>query len=328
MDKTVIAQGVQGILIKEAFGTTDARPREVPSSKVERVKGPERAIATPEAKLRKLEAALLRLDGVQLERTASYNNNDIDAHNFVDWLKFANSLNDPDKIRNCLYYGFQPLYDTLIEDTVKDMARSSAINALKGIVAVSKTYLTGYYTGQPDTKAFRKGLKQIRSDIEELGKNTPYTLKSRNIDDGFSPVEILSFIKSFLKHSMNSRTEIPDYVIGCACGASEIAMPLAGILGTEVGFLRRSKRRYDNEARGIREQLPDIQESSRGKRVVCVEDFVCSGKSIERIMERVRAYEALSVLGASVRSDSYCDYVVTVLRDRNFSIFRLRGPDE
>ncbi len=328
MDKTVTAQGVQGILIKEAFGTADARPTGIPTSKVEREKEPARTIATSETKLRTLEAALLRLDDVRLEHTDSYSRNDIDVYNFVDWLKFANSLNDPDKIRNCLYYGFQPLYDILIEGTVKDTARSSAINALTGIVAVSKTYLTGYYTGQPDVKAFRTGLKRIRLDIEELGKNTPYRLKHRNIDDDFYPKEILSFIKGFLKYLMDIRKETPDYVIGCACGASEVAMPLAGILGIEIGFLRKSKRRFDEEVRVIDEQLPNIRQRSMGKRVVCVEDFVCSGKSIERIMESVRAYGALSVLGASVRSNTYCDYVQAVLRDRDFSTFRLRGHDE
>lgn len=254
-----------------------------------------------DVKLKELEKCLLRMDGARLVNTERYGEGDIDAGNFVEWARFARTLNNPDRIRNCLYYGFQPLYDSLITGVMGNGSRTAAVKGLNHIIKTSASFLTSYYLGKPDVKIFSDGIREIQSNLDNVGIDVPYRTKFRNIDrNGITPEGIHLFLKQFLEHVMDRKLTIPDYVIGCACGASEVAMPLAGVFGTDVGFLRKSKRRGDYKVFVVWEQEPNIKRNSEDANVVCVEDYVCTGSSIGHVMEKTTNYCPSSVLGASV----------------------------
>lgn len=193
--------------------------------------------------LRTLDARLKHLSQVKLDGARAYGVNALGATSFGQWARAAKDLRDPDMIRNAIYYGFQPLYDALIAGN----GREGALRALDHVVSLGTTFLTGYYTGQPDDKAFREGMKPLISQIETL-EPIRYRTKFRNIDNnGISTRGILLFLQQMLTATLDGEVTSPDYVVGCACGSSEIVMPLAGIMGVELGFIRRSHRRGDDD---------------------------------------------------------------------------------
>jgi hypothetical protein len=279
-----------------------------------------------DAKLRELERSLLLMDGVRLNANGKYGESDIDARSFPEWIKFAKGLRDPDRIRNCLYYGFQPLYDSLISGYIGNKLRPVAINSLNGILETSTQFLMSYYTGRPDRELFYCGINKLDSDIAALGRNVLYLTKSRNIDrNGIRPNDILSFLRQFLVYVVDNKLEVPDYVIGCACGASEIAIPLAGALQTNVWFLRKSKRRDDEKVFLLGEQEPTIKECAENKNLVCVEDYVCTSESLGYVMEKAASYKPSSVLGTSINFSHEGTYVKNFVDKPKFKLFKLSG---
>lgn len=285
----------------------------------------EKQLVNTDGKRKALEKNMLRLDRVQLNGTRKCDRDDVDAHSFLDWIRFAKQLKDPDAIRNCLYYGFQPLNDRLISGDIDNIFRPLAVNALNGIIDTSTQFLMSYYTGKPDITVFNDGIKQIEPNIAALGSTVLYSKKYRNIDyNGIYPNDVLSFLRRFLGYVIDNKICIPDYVIGCACGASEIAISLAGVLETDVGFLRKSKRRNDERVLVVREQGPIIQERAANRNVVCVEDYACTSESLGYIMEKAASYRASSVLGTSINFSHEGNYVQNFVNDYKFNLFKLR----
>lgn len=277
-------------------------------------------------KRRELEKSLLRLDGVKLDYATTYGQYDIDAHSFPSWLKFAKSLSDPDAIRNCLYYGFQPLYDCLVQGDVNDGIRPSALKVLDNIIDTNTRFLLSYYFGDPNVEIFKNGINKMEMDVNNFGDHTYYRKKARNVDrNQIYPKDIHSFMVNFLGHAIDNKLCIPDYVVGCACGSSEVAMPLAGTLGVGLGFLRKSKRRSDYEVLVVKEQERVIRKNSLDKDVVCVEDYVCTGGSIDGVMRKVAEYNANSVSGVSVRFSNEGNIVKNLVSKENFKMFKLSG---
>jgi adenine/guanine phosphoribosyltransferase-like PRPP-binding protein len=278
---------------------------------------------------RALESSLLRLENVRLDSVRSHKEEDVyHIRSFPAWLTFARSLNDPDEIRNGLYFGFQPLYDGLVAGGVDGHIRSSGLRALRGIVDTGRQFLTSYYMGQPDVTLFQNGVERIAQNLLVLGDNIQYATKYRNIDDNhIHPRDILNFLKKFLQYAIDKKIKIPDYVVGSACGASEIAMPLAGILGTDIGFLRMSRHRYDGSVVKVVEDGPEIRQRSNGKNVACIEDYVCTGYSLRGIMDVVKGYRPASVIGASIEYSNENRYLKTLVGTHKFHLFELgRSP--
>lgn len=274
---------------------------------------------------RTLEGCLRRLEDVKLVYIKPDWGN-VDISNFAEWIKYARGLSDPDMIRNCLYCGFQPLYDALIGRKVHGQVRDLAVRSLGEIVSTNLSFLVGYYTGRPNLAVFREGIDKVGSDLIRLDGSVPYRTKSRNIDDNkIYPKNVLSFLKQFLAHAIADKIDIPGYVVGCACGASEIAMPLAGILGVDVEFLRMSIRRHDPEVRVISERESTIRSGVENRNVVCVEDYACRGESLARVMEKVVEYGASSVLGASVNFSWDGECLQNLAAGRNLNLFRLKA---
>lgn len=276
--------------------------------------------------LQKLETRLRKLSDANLSESRRYCHDHVDARNFPEWLDYAKTtLHDSDAIRNALYYGFQPLYDSMISGSIPPESRSSALKVLDRLVEAGVKFLTGYYMGEPDPALFREALNHIQDDIRALGRDVRYTTKFRNVDyNGIYPPGIQSFLQQISEHSLDGKGFVPDYIVGCACGSSEVVMPLSGFFETDLGFLRRSWRRGDDDVRMVEEQEPFIKSCSNGKIVLCVEDYVCTGRSLQRVMNKVRGYGASSIKGASVNGPNGPDYLKSEIDGRKFHLYRLK----
>lgn len=280
-------------------------------------------------RLREIENRLEELSRVDLSHSQRYGEADIAHHSFEGWASYAQSVRDPDRARNALYYGFQPLYDCLVSDDLPDSGRRLALDALNHLIDAGVSFLTGYYSGKPDVKVLKDTAKQLKPSFEELN-GTRYRTKFRNIDyySGLSrPEDVLSFLRQFLEYSLDGKIFVPDYVIGCACGSSEVAMPLAGLVSSKIGFIRRSKRRGDAYAKLIQEHEDEIRQNVSGSRVVCVEDFVCTGGSLLSVMEKASEYKPLEIKGVSLHRNG--DYgfgsgLKQEVDSRTFNLFRHR----
>jgi len=272
-------------------------------------------------KMKQIEANLDKIGKFNLEGAKSFTVSDISADDFSEWIGEATIAKSEDKMRNLLYFGFQPLYDVLIDARLSNSQRSESLKMIKQVTNISQDYLTGYYTGQPDLKKTIGALGILSVQATQLD-GTPYRTKFRNIDyNGISPEHIRMFLENFLTHALDKKIAVPEYVVGCACGSSEIVFPLAGVFGTHSGFVRRSQRRGDDEPVLISEQEPEIMKSTKGKDVTCVEDYVCTSRSLYKVMKRVEQYNPRTIMGAAVNSVGGCEYLRGVVRKRKFHLY-------
>lgn len=242
--------------------------------------------------------------------------------NFVEWAFALAEVKDPDKARNFLYFGFQPMYDLLIPDNSNlDGQRPQILRALDEVVSTGRKYLAGYYTGQQDL-----GLVNalgLRLAPVMRSSPAPFKLKNRNVDrNGISAADICTFLKAYTNHVLQGNMAMPDYVVGCACGSSEIVMPLAEISKIPLGFIRRSWRRGDTNPRVIDEHQRILAKELNGKKVACVEDYVCSGESLKRVMQMVKKFGASDVIGLSV-NESENTQLKKTFETRKFHTFSL-----
>lgn len=275
-------------------------------------------------------AQLERITRADFSHAQAYGQNALGASSFEKWYRAAKNLTHPDQIRNALYYGFQPLYDALVkDDAALDGKRQAAVTVLDNIIDMSVNFLTSYYTGEPDVSAYQEDMRKLEDQMDVL-QGVPYQTKSRNVDTKsiYAP-HIKLFLQQFLEHAIKGQLSLPDYVLGNACGASEVAMPLAGILQTDVGFLRKSQARPDKRLRVIAEQEESIREHVNGRSVLCVEDYVDSGQSLEAVMERAHAYGAVSIIGTSVNFQHAGDrkrsrHLSREIGRKKFNIYRWR----
>ncbi|HLD42205.1 MAG TPA: phosphoribosyltransferase [archaeon] len=269
-----------------------------------------------------LEKKRRQLGSFSLDGTKRFTHGDFKAESFLEWLEISESLDNPDLARSAIYFGFQPMLDALIAGG-KGFDREKALSILDGIINIGTAFLSGYYSGKPDLDYFRESIKSLRPATEGAGE-IKYTKKFRNVDQNqIYPKDIKTFIETFLDKCLDRSLAVPDYIVGCACGSSEIAMPLAGILGKELGFIRRSYRRGDDQPRIVKEHESAIRRSSSGKTVLCMEDYICTGLSLKRVMTRVRGYGAREVIGASVNNSREGSDVIEVVKQRKFHIYRL-----
>jgi hypothetical protein len=242
---------------------------------------------------------------------------------FEQWAEEAKKVTNPDQARHILYYGFQPLYDAVITNEVNSVKgkRKKALAALDKVMTAGIEYLTGYYLGKPETNIINK----LATDIEDVVKGVHYYYKTRNIDyNGISTKDINRFIRTYIEKIKEAGIPAPDTVIGCACGSAEIVMPLAGILGAKLEFIRRSKRRNDDKALLIKEQATRIKKSVSGKSVVCVEDYVCTAQSLYEVMIKTKKFKPVSLFGAGVNGDSSDVNDMTVeMSEKKFNLFAL-----
>ncbi len=191
------------------------------------------------ARLRTVESSLKRLSGVQFMGTKRYDESALGCNTFPMWADYVQSVREPDQARNALYYGFQPLFDALVDNGIGNGARPVAVRLLDELVHYGSDFLTGYYTGEPDVEGFKAAVKRLKLGMRQLA-DVPYRTKFRNIDHYESEAmqqDILYFLRRFLEENLDGKVK-QDYIIGCACGASEIVMPLAKLAGMPFGLAR------------------------------------------------------------------------------------------
>lgn len=220
--------------------------------------------------------------------------------NFKSWIGYTVKVRDPDKARAAIYAGFQPLLDALIDDRVCASLRPVAVKSLDDITKIGIDYLTSYYLGEPNLNALREGVALLADGMNKLGE-LPYLLKFRNVDYNRVYVpNILSFLQQSIDYSMDGKFFQPEYILGSACGASEVVMPLAGILGVDLGFIRWSKRREDDCAKFVKEHEDRIRNGVNGKKVVVIEDWVDYGITLKNLLGFVSSLEPQELRGASI----------------------------
>jgi len=258
-------------------------------------------------KLRYIEKIRKSLDGATKEvGKRSYDLDDINFYDFKGWGEAAAEVKDIDLARTVLYFGFQPLYDLLIDNSPskrkfwKDSRRNTAIETLDSIISQGTQYLAGYYIGNPDIRIINElGI----STLENMGElnDLPFITKSRNVDhNGITPQNIVKFLQQFLDNTLDGKSLPPEFVVGVACGPSEIAMPLAYLSGTELGFMRRSYRRGDDAPKIIAEHKNHLKKNISGKDVVVFEDYVCTGESLRKVMVKTKSFHPKSLIGTSI----------------------------
>lgn len=256
---------------------------------------------TVKPKIRKpksAESMAKMLDGVALPSAKAYET--CPWHSFRSWVDDCKTVRCKDRARHVLYYGFQPLYDALVEERVPEEHREKAVKVLDRVMEASIRYLTGYYLGKSDASIARSLGKEIEADINSMSDEIEYTSKFRNIDyNGISPKDILLFLREFAKNFKDK--PLPRMVVACACGSSEVAMPLAGLLGCSLAFMRRSHRRGDDEPKIVKEHVP-VLKKAEGVHIVCLEDYCCTGKSLRRVMDASKEFGPASIRGVSVNN--------------------------
>ena len=249
---------------------------------------------------RRADQLSTRLSNVNLDGAEAFGADVLDVINFEEWREAAQEVVDPDVARTALYYGFQPLYDALIGDTLQGDARASALKTLDRLVQFGSAFLLSYYQGEPDMRLFREGTASLDGELA-LMDGTPYQTKHRNIDSNhIYPRDIQHFMLSYLTHVAEGKTPMPQTVVGCACGSSEIVMPFAAMINANLYMIRRSWRRGDDSPRIVSEHRDTIAKGVKGKHVVAVEDYVCSGYSLRRVMEYAFERSPTHLIGASL----------------------------
>jgi hypoxanthine-guanine phosphoribosyltransferase len=101
-------------------------------------------------------------------------------------------------------------------------------------------------------------------------------------------------------------------------------MTLTGVLETDLGFIRRSFRRGDNEPKIIKEHEQAITNHVKGRNVLCVEDYVCSGLSLKKVMQSAQKYEPEELRGASVNNSGYNNSLVEEVKKPKFHLYKLK----
>lgn len=243
---------------------------------------------------------------------------DITWHTFSGWLDKLRTVSDPDEARFVLYYGFQPLYDALLEGRVEQTQRASATEALAEIIESGIKYLTGYYLGSPNVATIRA----LNRKLSKLLPDCAYETKFRNVDyNGVTAHSIHTFLSEVISRVLSESLPAFDSVVGCACGAAEVVMPLAGVFGVPLHFLRRSWRRGDDSPRIIEEHASQLHDGLGV--AVCVEDYVCSGKSLGRVMKHVKKCGATEVFGLSVCGGEEPTAITRTAKAYKFRVYSL-----
>jgi adenine/guanine phosphoribosyltransferase-like PRPP-binding protein len=239
---------------------------------------------------------------------------------YEDWLKEVKEVKDYDQARNVLYAGFQPLFDALLE--VKKKKRNRDITSLEKIIDEGTNFLYKHYTGKTRVKY---PLKKLHKELTLLGLSStalPYKQKTRNVDrNGIYSNDIAQFVS---KACANDGVRECEVLLACACGSSEMCMLLSKVLDIPLYFIRKSKRRGDPEPVCLKEHTSIIKSACKGKKVLCVEDYVCSGNSLYDVMKYAESAGAISTLGASVKSPDYqseLNDLKMILKEKNFALY-------
>lgn len=253
------------------------------------------------------------------------NYNTIGFDSFKEVFVHIKKSKSKDFLRYTLYYLFQPLFDILANNKLSGEERKNAIIAYNYVMEFDKKFLSNYYLDNERSIAISGLIKKIEPLISNI---TVYGYKSRNLDTNYMHAShVGEFIYKYIMQCQKTGN-FPDAVIGCACGSAEIVMAIAGIFNIPFNFIRFSKRRSDSNCVIIKEHESDIQKMCTNKKVICIEDFVCTGKSLQQIMNHIKSLNAKEVTGLSVCYNDDYDWEAKLLKkeiqESSFYLYKLK----
>jgi len=263
------------------------------------------------------------IDGVKLDSSCNYAPKDLGIYGFSDWPGVVSKIDNSDKARAAIYALFQPLFDALVTDgALPEEVREVAFQVYQASEELGARFLTEFYSGNSTLAEFIRGAEEIGENMRGMD-GASYRTKYRNVGQFLGARDVASFIKSTLEAADEEVIPSPGLIIGCACGASEFTQPLAGILGVPRAFIRRSKRRNDEQPRIIPQQRDQIAASVDGRDVWVIEDAVCTGGSIRAVMEQAVEFGAKAIVGLA----AYSNGGYTSERKRNLKQVRREVKD-
>src|SRR3989344_952669 len=246
--------------------------------------------------------------------TISKNEDDkfVKARTWDEWYKLATITKTVDRGRGALHYGFQALYDALIEGLVPPKLRREAVTLLGTYTRLARHFLTEViYTGgiedvasSEDVHNDRKGsspLGKLRSEFEKTqgivstmtSTGVPYKTKQRFTESkNMNAWHMQQFYYGLFDHlreegDKTGTYRIPDSVVFCACGAFEPAAAVSGMLSIPIQAIRSSSSRKDTEPKVLSEHQRSLELSIRGKEVIVVDDYTLTAGTLKRVMEAV-----------------------------------------
>ena len=151
-------------------------------------------------KLRKIEGTRKTLDGATSEvGKRDYRQSYVNFNNFSSGRNKVREVNDPDVARTVLYFGFQPLYDLLIDnEDLTPSNRAGAVKVLDAMMLRGTEYLAGYYSGNPQTKIVNDLGISTRASMKKIGR-FEFRTKHKNVDyNGISQKTYYCFYNNFL----------------------------------------------------------------------------------------------------------------------------------
>ena len=284
---------------------------------------------TDPIKLQLLEHRLAKLDKVNLNGAKNSNNKDLNIGSFEEWTDIITRISNPDVLRTALYGLFQPLYDRLVESPgpFSSNMRPHAIQVMNTLHLLSSKYLKSFYFGEPNIKGFQKGIRPHLEKIAGFDKESKYETKTRNMsNDSLTPSNLQSFIITYREAVLKGVIPFPDFIMGIACGSSEIAYATAAIMGSTSGFVRMSYTRKDTHVKMICEDQEGIATKITGHNVAVVEDFICSAQSMRDVLLFVEDHNPVHSRGFSIRENSNkWEYLVSDMKVEierpNFYVF-------
>lgn len=240
---------------------------------------------------------------------------------FTEIMEYIEGIEDDDygKGRHAMHYLFQGMYDV-----IQKHGYLKLMWAYEGIVRKGKKYFSSYYLGNPKIQDV-KDMLYLKELLQRYDKEYRYKMRG-NFDSWGGNIHAGS-VSEYLSHAVQS-TEV-DAIIGIASSASEPAMALSGIIRVPVYFVRYSKRRADGEVKFLSpEYREELHEAVKGKKVMIIDDYVDSGKSMRKVMDAILSMGPIDVVGTSIKNSSYSSYLDTITDEDCFGLFKIKETED
>lgn len=271
-----------------------------------------------------------KIDNLKKHRRSHTNANLKRFISFKDVIEESQNVDNVDQARHILYYIFQPLFDSIINNKILNnknrinyLLRKRALWALDEVIKDGREFLSGFYLGNTNIELIKNLGKKIGHIVTKIEY---YYYKQQNVETNYIYLSSIGeFIYKYITYISENNLKAPDTIIGCACGSMEMVLALSGILKTEVDFIRCSKRREDPDAIMIVSHRPRIKNKCFNKNVLVIEDYVVSSNSISKVTEKCLKYKPSHIMGACVNggTDIYHNVYDYLHHDSKIHLFKL-----
>ncbi|MFH1399502.1 MAG: hypothetical protein ABIG95_05310 [Candidatus Woesearchaeota archaeon] len=232
-----------------------------------------------------------RIAANSLLNSIPFDENTFYARSFDEWPPVA-GIDFDDLRRAAIYYLFQPLYNALHNNEVPLEKRELALSIMKSLIPMAIQYITSYYSGHPDSERYESWVVAMAPNIRKLG-DVNYWKRARNSDASISIDEVADFALSLVDRVSTDKSLIPDYIVCCACGASEAAMLVAGILGVDIGFVKYTQ----GQVKILPEHFGQVATAINGANVAVIEENTNTGETLLNVLAFVADHTPLVLRG-------------------------------